>query len=95
MLPSSHAYSCPGKDVVTFLAWCRAALRASCKANKAVVDAHVHEGRFHGVARHMQESTLPAFIKGVHVSAQQVVTPVDIDSMHCGAVQGPCCWLGR
>lgn len=48
----------------------RAALRASCKANKAVVDAHVQEARYYGVARHPRhEVSLPPFIRRVQIHA--------------------------
>lgn len=54
---------------------CRAALRASCKANKAVVDAHVQEARYYGVARNSRhEASLPPYIRRVQVSISGCVS---------------------
>ena len=49
-------------------AYNRGALRASCTANKAAVDAHVHRAHYYGVARNPQQASLPPLIKEVDVS---------------------------
>ncbi|KAF5830152.1 hypothetical protein DUNSADRAFT_14950 [Dunaliella salina] len=64
----------PDRDIAQIIAsldsLSRAALRASCKANKAVVDAHVQEARYYGVARNSRhEASLPPYIRRVQIFA--------------------------